>query len=279
MIKPANTGALNEIVEKLGQAKFACCIKGGEEEPEDGEEAKEGEDTNKLIGLYMNEAFKALIENHNYPHVPLMGHYANFYELVVANYDWLHGGFGEGIVCVSPAEGPNCRVSKWKNGTEASGDNMGTINRIIMAMEDDKENTIFGENTDKAKDLFERMLAVEKSKLICGEPPKPKEEKKKGGKKEGGGKGKQAIEMTPEEFKQYEDAIKSAKTKFDHEDTFFAKNMKGVQEYAKLIADECLNDITVDAGDAAAVKKHNDYVTQMIKEDFIAYNRNKKGKK
>jgi len=91
-------------------------------------------------------------------------------------------------------------------------------------------------------------------------------------------KGKETIVLEPEEFKKYEDAIKSAKTKFDHEDTFFAKNMKGAEEFAALIAKECLADINIDGGDQEAMDKHNAFIKQMIKEDFIAYNRNKKKK-
>jgi len=165
MLKPANKDAAKEIVEKLGAAKYACKIKGGDDDEEEdaGEEGKEeDENCNIKICLYMNQAFKDLIMNHGYPIVPLVGgQYASFYDLVMDNFDWMKNGNGEGLVLVSPADGPNCRVSKWKIGHEASGDNLGSINRILMAIDDDAENKLFGENTEKAKELLGKMLEVE----------------------------------------------------------------------------------------------------------------------
>lgn len=221
----------------------------------------------------MNQAFKDLIANHGYPIVPLVGTYVNFYEMAMENFDWMKGGYGEGLVLASPADGPNIRVSKWKNGTETSGDNLAKIHNIEEIMENDKENKIFGENTEKAKEIFAKMLEVEKSRLINGEAPKPKEAPAKKQPKAKQGK----VELTPEEEKQYEEAIKSAKTKFDHQDAFFEKAMKGAQEYAGLIAKECLNDIKVEEG--APMDRHNAYILQVVKEDFIEYNKNKKAKK
>jgi hypothetical protein len=52
--------------------------------------------------------------------------------------------------------------------------------------------------------------------------------------------------LTDEELKEYDEAIKSAKTKYDHEDTYFGKGMKGTEEYSQLISKECLNDIKID---------------------------------
>lgn len=51
-----------------------------------------------------------------------------------------------------------------------------------------------------------------------------------------------------------------------------------MQEYCKLIADECLNDITVDKNDKNAMKAHNDIVQNIIKEEFGAFMKAKKGK-
>ena len=276
VIRPANKAALKEIAEKLGAAKFACKIKGGEEEEEGPqEEDKEGEDDgvcNEKVNMYMNEGFKALLEKQNVPMVPLAGTYASFYELYQANYDWMVNGNGEGLVLISPADGPNSDVSKWKIGAETSGDNFTTLNNCLNVIEDDKENKIFGENKEKAKELFTKMLEVESSKLINGEIPKPKgkapkEEKKK--------QAKGGIVLTDEETKAYEVAITSAKTKYDHGDTYYAKGGKGLEEYSQLIAKECLNDITVDAADKQASTKHINYIKQVLKEEFIAFNRAK----
>lgn len=223
----------------------------------------------------MNQAYKELIEKFEYPLVPLAGTYKNFYELVVANFDWMVEGRGEGIVCVTPDAGGQCKVSKWKIGAEASSDNGSKLDKILETIEGDKDKEIFGENTEKAIELIEKMLKVNKSKLINGAPPvvKTKEAKKAAPKKNG------PVELTAEEKALYEEAIKSAKTKFDHADTFFAKNMKGVEEYSQLITKECLNDIKIDAADKAAMDKHTNIVKAAIKEDFVAFKKANGGKK
>lgn len=282
ILKPSEAKFSQEISEKISKANFASRIEIENEEEDSNSQAEEEVNKNSeipapLISIYMNEAFRDLISKHDYPHVPFMNHFENFYDLAVKNFEFLKGGFGEGIVLVSPAFGANCRVSKWKNGMEASGDNQGTVNKILLSLEEEETLKIFGENVPKLKELCEMFLKIESSRLICG---KPKEEKpEKSGKKEGAGKNNKSISISLEEMKVYEPAIKSAKTKFDHEDTFFAKGTKGMNEYIKLIAAECLNDITIGKEDVEGNKKHLEIVEKLIKEDFINFNRNKKGKK
>merc|ERR1712125_19974 len=111
--------------------------------------------------------------------------------------------------------------------------------------------------------------------LINGEkpaPPKPKEVKAPKPKKG-------AVVLNEEETKEYEVAIASAKTKYDHGDTYYAKGMKAMEEYAGLISKECLNDIFIDAADNVASEKHLNYIKQVLKEEFIVFNRAKGGKK
>lgn len=119
------------------------------------------------------------------------------------------------------------------------------------------------------------MILVQKSRLVNGAIPVPKgmEVKAAPAKKNG------PIELSEEEKAQYEEAIKSAKTKYDHGDTYFAKNMKGLEEYSALIVKECLNDIKIDAADKAALDRHTNIVKGVIKEDFVAYKKNNGGKK
>ena len=50
--------------------------------------------------------------------------------------------------------------------------------------------------------------------------------------------------------------------------------MKGVEEFSKLIAAECLNDIKADNLD-----EHNSIIKDIIKGEFVEYNKAKKGKK
>ena len=73
---------------------------------------------------------------------------------------------------------------------------------------------LFEDNKEKA---IEYKLRVYKYYKFNKNRKKQKEAKAKGGK----------LELSEEEAARYEEAIKSAKTKFDHEDTFYEKK-KGV---------------------------------------------------
>lgn len=279
ILKPATKEAVKDIADKLAAAKFACVINGKDEEDEEpaeeDKEAEEGDDVNEKISIYMNETFKELIAKHNVPMVPFAGTYASFYELAMANLEWMMNGMGEGLVLAAPAEGSKTVVSKWKIGAETSGDNFSSLNKCLELIEDDTENKIFGDNKEKAIDLFTKMLKVESSKLINGEIPKPKGKAPKEVKP----KGKGVVVLSEEETKEYEIAITSAKSKYDHGDTFYARGGKGMAEYAELLAKECLNDIKVDAADKEANSKHINYIKQILKDEFIAYNKTNAKKK
>lgn len=97
---------------------------------------------------------------------------------------------------------------------------------------------LFGENTDKAKDLFSKMIEFEKSKLVNGIQSEKKVKAK--------AKGSHRFRLTEEEVALFAEAVKSAKTKFEHEDTYFEKNATGRKEYEELIWRECLDDMEVD---------------------------------
>lgn len=215
----------------------------------------------------MNQAFKELIDKHGLPTVPFLGKYDNFYSLVTSNYDWMVNGNGEGLVLVNDKFG----ISKWKIGAEANQTNLNSLRTILDEIQDDNEKKMFGENTEKALELFEKLYAIQKSNLVMGELPKPKGAKEAKAPKQAKA---QKVALTPEQVAEYAEAIKSAKSKFDHADTYFEKNMKGVEEYCKLIAQECLNDIKTDN-----VEEHNSIVKDIIKEEFVEYNRAKKAKK
>lgn len=89
--------------------------------------------------------------------MPFVGNYNSFYDVVVDNFDWMYGGHGEGLVIVSPAEGPDAHVMKWKIGAER-GENGNELLEILKLIEDDTGKTIFGENTEKANELFQKMF-------------------------------------------------------------------------------------------------------------------------
>jgi len=125
----------------------------------------------------------------------------------------------------------------------------------------------FGDYHEKAIELFEKMLNIQRSsKKLTFEPPKQEKPQAKGGKKG-------QVELSAEVMALYEEPIKSAKTKFDHGDAYYAKGMKGCQEYCGLIAKECLNDIKIDASDKKAMDNHNAIVTAILKPEFIEYNK------
>ena len=63
---------------------------------------------------------------------------------------------------------------------------------------------------------------------------------------------KQAGSISAEAIAQYEEPIKSAKSKFDHCDVFFTKDKNPIK-YSKMIAQECLKDIKIDASDKKAM--------------------------
>ena len=123
------------------------------------------------------------------------------------------GGYGEGLIMVTPVHGENSKILKWKVGAESTLNhkaNLEILDRAFEMMDNDTEGNIFKENTDKAREIFTKMKEVNLSKLVCGKEVK-KEDKK----------AKASLELTEDEKVLYEEAIKSAKTKFDHQDDFF----------------------------------------------------------
>ncbi len=75
----------------------------------------------------------------------------------------MFNGLAEGLIVVLPSHGCNVRVGKWKIGAEKNTENNRIINQMLQEIETDGA-VIFGENLIKAKDLFERLLAIAQSK-------------------------------------------------------------------------------------------------------------------
>lgn len=243
MIQPPKDA--EQIVDALHKAGFACALKGGVSSDGEGSEGAAEDNANFKIMLSMNVAFKELMDKFKYPTVPFTGRYENLYTLVKDTSDWLKQGMGEGIVIThakAEENGKSSHLSKWKNGMEANSVNAGQLDALVLEIEADKDKEMFGENTEKALEMLNIMLDVQKSRLIMGKVPEPV---KKGPKVKAPKEKKAGLrELSAEESAEYDAAIKSAKSKFDHEDTYFAKGMKGCQEFAGLIAKECLTDIT-----------------------------------
>jgi len=134
---------VDQIIEKLREAGFACTKRGqsGDVSEEEGQ---------PLVMLLMNQTFKDILDKLKVPTVNYLGEFANFYEMVQANYEDMINGMGEGLVLVC-----DNRISKWKNGSEANSSNRDMITAILDKIE--KDNTKFGENTEKAIDLFNKL--------------------------------------------------------------------------------------------------------------------------
>ena len=171
--------------------------------------------------------------------MPLVGRYPSFHAMAVANAEHLKGGFGEGLVVtmlgrsrtrgeldrgVCLPDVTSCAVTKWKNGTEGSANNIDLLRAVAQELADadaDADDSLFGANTDKARGLFRLLIEVETSRVINGKGPAfPK--------KKGAGKPKAAKAAAPQfseaEQAEYTQAIASAATKFDNAEVFFAKN-------------------------------------------------------
>jgi hypothetical protein len=126
-----------------------------------------------------------LAEKFGFSTVPLVGEYNSFYDAVIANQEWMVQGLGEGLIVVSPDY-----IKKWKIGAEANQTNRDLIDKALNMTEDTPEK--FGDELAKMKEFLKICEDIQKSN-------------------------KQLI-FNPDE--EYEIAIKSAMTKFDHFEKF-----------------------------------------------------------
>lgn len=254
MIKPASSEAAMQIVEQLGKAGFACRVRRGVAEDE--------EAGGELVMLMMNQTYKQLITELGMPTVPTAEKLGTLYELVTGNQEFMIEGSGEGMVVVNPSSGPTCSVTKWKIGAEANSTNLDYLDAMLQDIEANGE-TIFGSNAAKAKEMFMLMTRIAQSAKKVGPVKITAETCKKGTKNAGAAADAQA---------KYAEPMKSARSKFDHCDTYFAKD-KNPMGYAKLIADELLNsgDINIDKADRKALQEHVKNVLEFIKDDFAEY--------
>ena len=86
-------------------------------------------------------------------------------------------GNAEGLVLVSPSQGSDVQVSKWKIGAEANQTNKDFLNKMLLEIEDSGAQ-IFGDNAAKAKELFEKLYEVAKSQKVVKPEKKAPEPKK-----------------------------------------------------------------------------------------------------
>lgn len=255
MIKASSNDVISSIADKLGKANFACKVRSS---VEDG--AEPGDNESMFVMIVMNQTWKDLITKIGLPTVPAADGMGTFYELVIKNYNFMVNGNAEGLIIVSPSSGPDVQVSKWKIGAEANSTNTDYLDKMILEVEA-KGEQIYKENKDKAKELFEKMYAIASSmKKVVAEKKAPEVKPKAGG-------------VSAEAMAQYEEPIKSAKSKFDHCDVYFAKD-KNPMKYSKMIAQEVLSDIKIDDKDKKAMQAHEAMVLNFIKLDFAEFKKN-----
>jgi hypothetical protein len=163
---------------------------------------------NPFLQVCFNRTFENLAKMLNYPTVPLVGEYESFYDAVKANQNWMVEGKGEGLIVVTK-EG----IKKWKIGAERNNSNIDLIDSVFQHIKVD--SNFCGEKTQKMVELLTVLREIQLSTKSNGEE-------------------------NPDE--DYEIAIKSAMTKFDHHDKF------DFDEYLELIAKECLEDIKIGVG-------------------------------
>lgn len=176
--------------------------------------------------MCFNKTFKNLAQQFNYPTVPIVGEYSSFFEAVKANEEWMVEGRGEGLIVVSADS-----INKWKIGAEANSTNIDLINATIEQI--NKDDFVFGEETKRINDLLTILRKIQVSTVTHT--------------------------VNPDE--EYEIAIKSAMTKFDHHDAF------EYEQYVDLIVKETLIDIKV-GDEKATQEKHRKKVQKLLNDKF-----------
>ena len=234
MLRARDPAGVAQVAAKLTAAGFACVLRGGKYDDDDGEDVGPQPDPLARVMLMLDETLAGVLAGvatkdgpkvpgrhpraHIGPHptVPFAGagRYRSFRALVAANYDHMFGGFGEGLVVTSftaPVAGKTtpqagtagadtaadagggggggapgapvavvrgvptpCVVTKWKIGAEGSSNNEKLLAGILDELAADEAAALFGADTADAVTMFTQMLAVEKSKLVCGKAPEPK---------------------------------------------------------------------------------------------------------
>merc|ERR1711862_196860 len=224
---------------------------------------------NDQLFISMNKVYKDILDKLKYPVVQAVSVDGSFYDCVVNNYEWMVEGHGEGLILSSQMFSDSKPLTKWKIGAEDNATNLQALWNIQKSLETDENHLMFGDYHQKAVELFEKLIAIQSSKkTITPEPPKKEKPQAKGGKKG-------QVDLSIEVMELYDEPIKSAKTKFDHGDTYYAKGMKGCLEYCGLIAKECLNDIKIDASDRKAMDNHNAIINAILKPECVEYMKSK----
>ena len=146
-----------EITDELIKKGFSAKQSGG------------GEGETSHIMMIINTTLKVILDKLGIETVP-EAHGGNetgsFYDLVMKNYEFMLNGHAEGIV-INQRKNSNwggedfitvC-MTKWKIGSERNYVNVDFLDKMIKMLETEGDE-IFGENVEKAKDMFQKMLNI-----------------------------------------------------------------------------------------------------------------------
>uniref|UniRef100_A0A6C0JAZ8 RNA ligase domain-containing protein n=1 Tax=viral metagenome TaxID=1070528 RepID=A0A6C0JAZ8_9ZZZZ len=173
-----------------------------------------------IITLCMNDKlYKMMIEN-KCNIVGYLGRYENFSKFLKEKFEWLFKGMGEGVIINMDSTTYKLKIGKEENFT-----NLNILNNIIDL-----------NITENVEEIILSLVHIQNSNYENGEICI-----------EGIKKNKRIVRQEKNtqinnEKKLYKEIIKSAMTKFDHEDTFYALGSAGFINYVDIIYEECKKD-------------------------------------
>jgi len=229
---------------------------------------QKGEPEGAHLMLHANDVFRRLFPD--VPYVPQQkmsreGTTITFADLVFDEeaYNIVATGRQEGFVVILQDPSTNAGLAlKWKNGHEAPGNSVKNIMGVEELLASPKENlkalreAVFSASQlqvlpallSRLKKVYDNTERVDLNADGSARQGKSSEEKSFQEKKPGTAK------VFP--GKVLADAIKSARTKFDHVDTFLDKGEVGKEEYIALITGESTQDV-VDALGVSAEERES----------------------
>ena len=263
MVRARNDDVKNAMLGKMTEAKFAVW------------ETEEG------LRVSVNERFRQLVPEISYaPRVELGETCTTLADLILLDevYNLVAEGRHEGLVLLERKAVRQTTVAmKWKNGHEPAGvmaDRLLAVKKLLddpgVHLEPIINEVLERDELGKVEAVIDRLLKVfenaNKIDLNADGTLRDQTVKNKAEKK--GGK-KPAV-LHPN--KVYHEAIQSAKSKFDHCDTFFAKGDEGFEEYLVLIREECHGDVVEVLGEAVVGdvegREHEKKVREVMEREW-----------
>lgn len=237
MIRVRNDDVKKILLAKMTEAKFAV------------------EANDEGLRVSVNERFRQLVPDLAYAPRVELGEACTLADLVFLDevYDMVARGHQEGLVLLEQGAGRQTTVvMKWKNGYEPAGAMVDKLLKVKKLFGDwgvleSVVNEIFEKDElSKVEAVIDRLLKVfeNTNKVDLNADGSVQDKMNKAEKKVG----KKPAILHPN--KVYHEAVQSAKSKFDHCDTFYGKGKEGFEEYFGLIKEECHGDVIEALGEA-----------------------------